>query len=89
MEVDETLVEIERMEQEYLKEYEALVEKDKADGKDFNKLRHDIMVDAQDTFAYMRKEIKDKIADDFKTEKRSKEQKKAIARVPSSQPLEE
>ena len=46
VEVDETIVEINRMEEEYLKEYEALVEKDKADGKDFNKLRHDIMVDA-------------------------------------------
>ena len=44
--VDETLVEIDRMEEEYLKEYEVLVAKDKGDGKDFNKLRHDLMVDA-------------------------------------------
>ena len=72
VEVDETIVEINRMEEEYLKEYEALVDKDKADGKDFNKLRHDIMVDASDTFAYMRKEVKDQIADDFNTKKRSK-----------------
>ena len=56
------------MEKEYLKEYYVLVEKDKADGKDFNKLRHDIMVDAQDKFRYMRNEIKDHIADQFKQE---------------------
>ena len=68
VEVNETLIEIDRMEKEYLKEYYALVEKDKADGKDFNKLRHDIMVDAQDKFRYMRNEIKDHIADQFKQE---------------------
>ena len=43
------------MEQAYLKEYYMLVEKDKAAGKDFNKVRHDEMVRAQWNFAGMRK----------------------------------
>ena len=43
------------MEQAYLKEYYMLVEKDKAAGKDFNKVRHDDMVRAQWNFAGMRK----------------------------------
>ena len=89
VEIDETLAEIDRMEQDYLKEYYILVEKDKADGKDFNKLRHDIMVDAQDRFRFMRKEIKDSIADQVKETRQSKQHKAVVAKVPSSQPLEE
>jgi len=50
--------EIDQIEQEYLKEYYDLVEKDKAAGKDFNKLRHDQMMDYQFEFALARKEEK-------------------------------
>ena len=46
---------IEDREQEYLREYYLIVEKDKVAGKDFNKVAHDEMVRAQLDFAQMRK----------------------------------
>ena len=46
---------IEDREQEYLREYYMIVEKDKVAGKDFNKVAHDEMVRAQLDFAQMRK----------------------------------
>ena len=55
MEINQRIAEIDQMEQVYLKEYYALVEKDKEEGKDFNRLRHDSMVNAQLDFAYERK----------------------------------
>ena len=42
--VSPEIAEINEMEQIYLKEYYALVDKDKADGKDFNKLREQSMM---------------------------------------------
>ena len=46
---------IDRMEQEYLAEYYMVAEKDKASGKDFNKVAHDKMVRAQHDFDMLRK----------------------------------
>ena len=48
------------MEQIYLKEYYALVDKDKADGKDFNKLREQSMMVQQYHFEYQRQLVKEK-----------------------------
>ena len=46
---------IDRLEQEYLVEYYMLAEKDKAAGKDFNKVAHDKMVQMQFHFDMLRK----------------------------------
>lgn len=46
---------IDRLEQEYLHEYYLLKEKDKAAGKDFNKVAHDDMVKMQHHFGMLRK----------------------------------
>ena len=43
------------MEQEYLREYYLIREKDMVAGKDFNKVAHDEMVRAQFDFGQMRK----------------------------------
>ena len=58
------------MEQEYLKEYYYLVEKDKADGKDFNKIRHDEMMSMQFEFAHRRKQEKQRFQDQMRRKKR-------------------
>ena len=49
------MIAIDKLEQEYLAEYYMLKERDKADGKDFNKVAHDAMVRAQHHFTMLRK----------------------------------
>ena len=51
----EALSYIDRLEQEYLAEYYMLAEKDKAAGRDFNRVAHDHMVRMQGQFDHMRK----------------------------------
>lgn len=46
---------IDAMEQDYLREYYTIADKDKASGKDFNKVAHDEMVKAQHHFDMLRK----------------------------------
>ena len=58
--VSPEIAEINEMEQIYLKEYYALVDKDKADGKDFNKLREQSMMVQQYHFEYQRQLVKEK-----------------------------
>ena len=53
--LETNLSKIDQMEQEYLREYYLIKEKDKAAGKDFNKVAHDEMVRAQFDFDQMRK----------------------------------
>ena len=53
--LETNLSKIDQMEQEYLHEYYLIKEKDKAAGKDFNKVAHDEMVRAQFDFDQMRK----------------------------------